>query len=130
LRHAKYDGWFITIAEAEAEKDEWEGLGVVTKARMRRMKDVQVIIELLIVLLKDRITGYDQDALDDICAEYDSPQETLSNFDEEDFKRMLEFSKNYILSMEAHNCAVTKYEGLSNFYSLWGFVLNQTHLNP
>ncbi len=130
LRHAKYDGWFIKTTEAEAEKDEWERLGIVTKARMRRMKDVQCISELLIVLLKNCIIGYDQDTLDELYAEYDSPHETVSNFDEEDFKRKLEFTKDYILKMEAHNCAVTKYaKGLSNFYSLWAFVvINQNYL--
>lgn len=130
LRHAKYDGWFIKTAEAEAEKEEWERLGVVTKARMRRMKDVQSISELIIVLLKHRIPGYDQDTLDNIYAEYDSPHETLLNFDEEGFKKKLEFAKDYILRMDAHNCAVTKYaKGLSNFYSLWAFVaLNQSHM--
>ena len=130
LRHAKYDGWFIKTAEAEAEEDEWERLGVVTKARMRRMKDVQCISELLIILLKNRIIVCDQDILDDLYAEYDSPYETLLNFDEEDFKGKLAFTKDYILRMEAHNRAVTKYaKGLSNFYSLWTFVvLNQTHL--
>jgi hypothetical protein len=130
LRHARYDGWFIKITEAEAEKEEWERMGVVTKARMRRMKDAQCISELLTVLVKNRITGYDQDALDDIYAEYDSPHETLQNFEEEDFKRNLEFTKDYILSMDAHDLAVTKFaKGFVNFYSLWAFVvLNRTHL--
>jgi hypothetical protein len=130
LRHAKYDGWFIKTTEAEAEKEEWERLGVVTKARMRRMKDAQCISELLIVLLKNRIAGYDQDTLDDIYAEYDSPYETLPNFEEEDFKRNLEFTKDYILAMDSHDLVVAKYaKGFVNFYSLWAFVvLNQTHL--
>lgn len=52
LRHAKYDGWFITTAETESEKDEWERFGIVTKARMKRMKDIQFISELLMVILK------------------------------------------------------------------------------
>ena len=130
LRHAKYDGWFIKTAEAEAEDDEWERLGVVTKARMRRMKDVQYISELLTVLLKNRIIGCDQDALDDLYAEFDSPDETLSDFDAEDFRRKLLFTKDYLLRMEAHKSVVTKYaQGLGNFYSLWAFVaLNQTRL--
>jgi hypothetical protein len=130
LRHAKYDGWFIKIAEAEAEKDEWERLGLVTKARMRRMKDVQSISELLMVLLRNRIIGYDQDTLDDIYAEYDSPQETVLHFDEGKFKEKLRFTKDYVLMMETYNGAVTEHaKGLSNFYSLWAFVaLNQPHL--
>jgi hypothetical protein len=130
LRHARYDGWFIRMTEAEAQEDEWERLGVVTKARMRRMKDVQSISELLIVLLKNRIMGYDQETLDDVYAEYDSPEETVPNFNEEEFKGKLRFTKNYILRMQAHNRAVTAYaRGLNDFYSLWAFIaLNQPSL--
>jgi len=123
LRHAKYEGWFITVAEAEAEKEEWERLGVVTKARMRRMKDVQCISELLTVLLKSRIAGYNQDALDTMYAEYDSPLETFPDFDERDFRNRLDLTKGYIIQMECHNSAVTKYvRGFADFYSLWTFV--------
>ena len=131
MRHAKYDGWFIKVAEREAEQEEWERLGVVTKARMRRMKDVQLISELLTVLLKNRILGYDQDTIDDIYAEYDSPEETVINFDEHAFESTLQFTKDYLLKMETHNSAVSKYaKGLNNFYSLWAFIaLNQRHLN-
>ncbi|MBE0427019.1 MAG: DUF262 domain-containing protein [Nitrospirae bacterium] len=123
LRHAKFDGWFIKMAEKEAEKQVWEHLGVVTKAKMRRMKDVQCISELLIVLLKNGIIGYDQDVIDDIYAEYDSPNETSPDFDEYEFKKRLELTKDYILKMENHNYAVTKnVSGFSHFYSLWTFV--------
>lgn len=130
MRHAKYDGWFITTAEAEAEKDEWETLGVVTKARIKRMKDVQFISELLIVLLKDRIDGFDQDYLDDIYAEYETPQETLSDFSEEEFQKKLSFVKTYLLKMEDFNHVVTSYaNGFGSFYSLWGAItLNRDSL--
>jgi hypothetical protein len=132
LRHAKYDGWFITTAETEAEQNEWEHFAVVTKARVRRMKDVQFLSELLIVILKNRIDGFDQDYLDDVYAEYDSPLETLKGFNEGDFKYRLAFAKDYLLKMENHNSAVTKYaRGFANFYSLWAFVvLNQTLQPP
>jgi hypothetical protein len=130
LRHAKYDGWFITTAEAEAEKNEWERLGVVTKARVKRMKDVQFISELLIVILKNRIDGFDQDYLDDIYAEYDSPYESIKGFNEDDFNNRLLLTKNYLLKMEDCNSVVTKYaKGFANFYSLWAFIaLNQARL--
>ncbi|MFZ5996496.1 MAG: DUF262 domain-containing protein [Nitrospirota bacterium] len=131
LRHAKYDGWFINIAEREAEKEEWERLGIVTKARMRRMKDVQCVSELLAVLLKNRIFSFNQEALDIICAEYDSPHETFSDFDEQEFLSKLVSTKEYILRMEDHNKAVSKYaKGFNDFYSLWTFVaLNQDRLD-
>jgi len=131
LRHAKFDGWFISVAEAEVVKEEWEQLGVIAKAMMRRMKDVKYISELLSVLIKNRISGYDQNILDGLYAEYDSPQETLDDFNEMEFYENLEVVKNYILQMERYNQAITRYaKGLGNFYSLWSFVvLNRRHLN-
>jgi hypothetical protein len=130
LRHAKHDGWFVGTAETEAEKEEWERCGVVTKARMKRMKDIQFISELLIVILKNRIDGFDQDFIDNIYAEYDSPDETSPDFSEDDFRSKLAFAKDYLLHMENHNSAVSRYaRGLGNFYSLWAFiVLNQPRL--
>ncbi len=130
LRHAKYDGWFISTAETEAEKEEWERFGIVTKARMKRMKDIQFISELLMVILKDRIDGFDQEFIDNMYAEYDSPDETSPDFSEEDFRSKLAFAKDYLLHMENHNAAVSRYaRGLGNFYSLWTFtVLNQPRL--
>lgn len=130
LRHAKYDGWFIAKAETEAEQNEWERFGVVTKARVRRMKDVQFISELLIIILKNRIDGFDQDYLDDMYAEYDSPHESMPGFNEENFKSRLAFAKDYLLNMENSNSAVTVgARGFANFYSLWAFiVLNQARM--
>ncbi len=48
LRHAKFDGWFITTVESESTKPEWKELGVVTTARAKRMADSQAISELLL----------------------------------------------------------------------------------
>lgn len=130
LRHAKYDGWFIATAEKEAENEEWERLGVVTKARMRRMRDVQCISELLAVVLKNRIAGFAQETLDTLCAEYDTPHETFTDFNEEAFQRKLAFTKDYIMKMEGCNKAVSKYaKGFNDLYTLWTFVaLNQYQL--
>lgn len=130
LRHAKYYGWFITTAETESEKEEWWNLGVVTKARMKRMKDVQFISELLIIILKSRIDGFDQDYIDQIYADYDSPHESISSFSEEDFFSKLEFTKKYVLEMERQNLVVTTYaKGFGDFFSLWAFiVLNNNQL--
>lgn len=132
MRHAKYDGWFIQIAEREAERPEWERIGIVTKARMRRMKDVQLISELLAVLLKKRILGYDQEMLDEIYAEYDTPEETVPDFDKRAFERDLHFLKDYMEKMEACNASISTYaKGLNNIYSLWAFLaVNRDRLLP
>src|ERR1700678_2713686 len=63
LRHAKFEGWFITTAEAEEEKDSWKKLGIVTTARAKRMADTQFISELLMVVITQGAAGFDQDAI-------------------------------------------------------------------
>jgi len=123
LRHAKFDGWFITYVESEAEKAEWEELSVVTKARIKRMKDVQFISELFITILKSKIDGFDQDYIDEIYGEYDSIED-LSSFSADDFIKMVEFGKKYTLDMNSENDNLSHYlKTFINFYSLWAFII-------
>ena len=51
LRHARWDGWFISLVEQECEDLTWRNLGIVTNARSKRMKDAQFISELLLLLI-------------------------------------------------------------------------------
>jgi len=131
LRHAKFEGWFITNVEAEAEKDEWEDLKVVTKARIKRMKDVQFISELFIVILKKRIDGFDQDYIDEVYGEYDSIDD-IPTFSQEGFFENVEYGKQYILEMKDQNETLDNYlKTFINFYSLWSFiVLNRGQIPP
>ena len=62
LRHARFDGWLINLAEAESQEEAWKTLGVVTTARARRMDDCQAISELVLVILEGKMMGFDQDA--------------------------------------------------------------------
>jgi hypothetical protein len=80
LRHAKFDGWMITRAEAETEKKEWRDFGVVTTARARRMNDVQFVSEIIIMTVRGKITGFDQDMIDRFYADYDVPCQCRTNF--------------------------------------------------
>lgn len=122
LRHAKYEGWFIQFVEREAEKAEWKACGVVTTARIKRMLDVQFISELCAVILKGRIIGFDQDALDDIYAEYEDISE-LSGFVEDDFVDHVERLKNSIVDMIGLRPALSdSLRAQSNFYSLWSYL--------
>jgi hypothetical protein len=123
LRHARFDGWIATFCEAEASKDEWRHLGVVTSVRAKRMKDVQFISELVLLTLDHRIHGFDQDELDDFYAEYDAPDESKPEFNEEAFIREFEEVKGNLLGIEQANQAVTSHaNSYMNFYSLWSFV--------
>lgn len=129
LRHAKYDGWFVTTAEEESKKSEWKNLGIVTTATARRMKDVQFISELMLVLLKGEISGFDQDELDEYYAKYDSPNEADPSFVEDEFSEKFENVKRWILAVEAQNKVVsTLAKTYTNFYSLWGFALSNEPL--
>ena len=123
MRHAKYDGWFIEFVEHEAEKkEEWRDLGIVTTARMKRMRDVQFISELCAVVLKNRILGFDQDALDDIYADYDDISE-LSGFVEDDFVCEVGRIKKNITDMIKEKPQLrSPLKAQSNFYSLWSFL--------
>lgn len=124
LRHAKYDGWLVTIAEEESKKSEWKNLGIVTTATARRMKDVQFISELMLALLKGGISGFDQEELDEYYAKFDSPNETDPNFSEEDFLNRFEEVKNWIVAVDAENSSVsTLAKTYTNFYSLWCLAL-------
>ena len=122
LRHAKFDGWLITLAEAEAQKKEWQDLSVATRARSKRMVDVQFISELLLVLLDGKIVGFDQDYLDESYAQYDE-LEVIENFEEDDFIERLEDLKQYVLRLQSEREIVSRFaKGFAHFYSLWALL--------
>ena len=123
LRHAKYDGWLTSIAEAEAENETWITLGLATAARAKRMTDTQFISELMLVLLENGVLGFDQDDLDASYAKYDEPSETVVGFSEENFKKNFEQVKAYLLNMQAEDKVVSAFaKSLAHFYSLWAVV--------
>ncbi|MBO9102289.1 MULTISPECIES: DUF262 domain-containing protein [Rhizobium] len=131
MRHARYDGWLISLAEAEAEKQEWKDFGIVTTARAKRMSDVQFISELIYILLKDAITGFDQDALNEFYAEYEDTSE-LPEFVEDDIMAKLERVKGHVRSLLALKGELRdQIKVQSHFYTLWAyFVLQEKRLLP
>jgi len=123
LRHAKFEGWFISEVEAESGQEDWRVLGVVTAARAKRMVDSQFISELMLMILEGRILGFDQEVLDDLYAKYEDPSETAPDLNEEVFKQRFAATKTFVLEMEKHNKAVSKNtKGFGNFYTLWSIV--------
>ena len=131
MRHARYDGWLITLAEAEAEKQEWKDFGVVTMARAKRMADVQFISELLYVLLKRKIAGFDQDQLNEFYAEYEDTSE-IADLVEDDFRVELEEIKGHFKAVLLANPGLKDLLKVqSHFYTLWSyFVLQKARLLP
>lgn len=123
LRHAKYDGWLISHVESEAARDEWVTLGVVTKARSKRMSEGQFLSELMLVLLEGKILGFDQDVLDELYAKYDLPSETVPEMNEDEVLEKFDTVKTHLLEMEQTNHSVTLYaKGFGNLYTLWSLI--------
>lgn len=123
LRHAKYDGWFISFVERESESSGWKELGIVTTARAKRMRDVQFLSELLIILLKGKVSGFDQNEITEYYADYDDLTDLDIPFDEEGLKKQFEAAKKYLLELEREASIITKYaRDFTNLYSLWGVV--------
>jgi hypothetical protein len=130
LRHAKYDGWFISFVERESESSDWRELGIVTTARAKRMRDVQFLSELLIILLKGEVSGFDQNEITEYYADYDDLTDLDVSFDEEHLKKQFEVAKKYLLELEREASMITKYaRDFTNLYSLWGVVSSTIVVN-
>ncbi len=122
MRHAKYDGWFMRAVEAEAVREEWKDFGVVTTGRAKRMADTQFISELFAMIIREDISGFDQDDLDQIYADYDEIEEN-ELFSEEDFYRRLSPVKEIISAILREEPTIVEFiKSQGHFYSLWGVL--------
>ena len=131
LRHAKYNGWFITESEKEAENNFWEIAKISTKARAKRMKDVQFISELLMIVLEKKIVGFNQDHITEAYAKYDNPSDTDPDFEEDSYLKEKEIIRKYLEKMENEEEIVTKWATtVNNFYTLWSLVALHTDKLP
>lgn len=131
LRHARYDGWLVEFAEGESADGFWKDVGVSTTARVKRMKDVQFISELLMVVIYRRIQGFDQDAIDEAYAAYDVPQDTDPDFQEEAMRMIVGEVKNYISAMKANVPGIVEHlRTATNFYSLWAALVLMDDQRP
>ena len=121
LRHAKYNGWFITEVEKEAENKFWERVRISTKASSKRMQDVQFISELLMMLLEKKVVGFDQDHITEIYAAYDSVPDI--DFEEDFYISEKERIKRYVEQMVNDDKEMIKWiKTRNNFYALWSLV--------
>ena len=130
LRHAKYDGWFISFIENEADKDEWRTLKLTTKSRQTRMRDVQFFAELFMITIEGKIFGFDQSTITEYHATYDEPAENLdTGFDGTLYEEKFLECKKFILAMnDANNCITQYSRDFKDFYSLWALVSLEMHL--
>ncbi|MGV9007956.1 MAG: DUF262 domain-containing protein [Brevundimonas sp.] len=129
LRHAKFEGWFISFVEAQSNDAAWDKLGVVTKARARRMADVQFLSELFLTTIKADIQGFSQSALDEAYAIYESPEEApLSETTDVLEARFMEGREFLSHAWDADDRIRAPLRNQATFYSVWGHL--QTHHDP
>lgn len=81
LRHARFNGWLVNRSENEAEDPLWKKIKVSTTSKARRMKDVEFISILLLIILENKIVGFPQSALDRLYEKY----EKIGDIDEDKF---------------------------------------------
>lgn len=124
LRHAKFDGWFITFVEAQGTDEDWTAIGVVTKARSKRMADVQFLSELLMASITSNIRGFDQRDIDDFYAAYEDPdEEALTQSTDEIEARFSATKLTLRRFIELDDRVRPFFKALANIYSLWGVLV-------
>ncbi|GAA4457963.1 DUF262 domain-containing protein [Rurimicrobium arvi] len=129
LRHAKYDGWFITEAETESDTKFWWDLKVTTRAKEKRMRNIQFVSELLLIVIENKIVGFSQDYLDAMYAKYDTIDELEEEyqldegFDVESYIVKKEDIKQVLMEMNNFNQCVDAYgKTANNLYTLWALI--------
>ncbi len=126
LRHAMYDGWFITFVEKESEEElDWQTLHIVTTSRSKRMADVQFLSELLIVVFKMDVSGFDQRVIDSFYANFENPEESQLDVKctQDEAKKTFVKARKLLVKTEEKNSIVDKYaKSFKDFYSLWSII--------
>ena len=124
MRHAKYDGWLISFVENEIENDIWTSLRVYTRARSKRMKDIQFLSELFLIVLKGSVQGFDQDGLNVAYAQYDNIDEQDNEIDGDGYIGIFNYARDFLLKIENHNNVISTYSrDFKDFYSLWSVIV-------
>ncbi len=109
LRHARYNGVFITYVTQLADDPFWHDMGISTTSRIRRMLDIEYISEIFLVVMHGIKDG--RVHLDEYYANYD---EGIPDLDEN--RRKYEICKNMIANLNLYR---TRYSNLADLYSLW-----------
>lgn len=141
LRHARFDGWLINAAESETERPFWTQIGISSQAKSARMKDVEFISVLMLVLLERDFVGFPQSSIDDLYAKYDFDPKELPETDFEmgpredqddpewdftkakldGFKQAFDLCVEKLVEMEKHNKCISAFRRriATDLYSLW-----------
>lgn len=129
LRHAKYEGWFISFVENEASEKAWHNMKITTTSREKRMKNIQFLSELLMVVISGEVRGFDQGDIDQFYADYDDPNLLEDEGTFEPDQIILQFSevRDFIHSMLERDVNIAPFlKDFKDIYTLWTCIA----LNP
>jgi hypothetical protein len=126
LRHAKFNGLFITVAEDLTTwmfnylADKNQSFPRIDSRSKKQMKDVEMVSQLLL-FLEDGARTYSSDYLDIAFSQRDHEWEDKDNVESE-FRHTVETIKKILeLSPEA-NLYKTRLKNQADFYSLFGAI--------
>jgi hypothetical protein len=115
LRNARFSGAFIKLMTNLADEDFWSKTGVSTRARVRRMLDVEYVSEIYILTMHGVQDG--KASLDDFYSSYDSEVPDQIGVTRR-FRRVLQYLEGLPLDWGA-----TRWANLADLYSLWAAML-------
>lgn len=116
LRHAIYAGAFVSLVTQLADDEFWQASGVITAAKIRRMLDIELVSELLVLTMHGIQEGSDE-ILDNYYREYEEEVpgagQQIARFQQcKDMISRLDITKG------------TRYKNIADFYSLWAVCLH------
>jgi hypothetical protein len=123
LRHAKFNGVFITAVE---DLTIWmfEYLGgnfpTIDQRTKKQMKDVEMVAQLLL-FLEEGVRAYSQEYLDKSFSDRDIDWEDKDNIENE-FRHTIESIKTILELSQDINLSKTRLKNQADFYSLFGAV--------
>lgn len=124
LRHARYDGAFITLMTTLAEDRFWQEINVSNKARVRSMRDVEYVSEIFLLTMHGVQDSIPRN-LDKHYALYDDKE----NFEgAEEARNRYDSCLNIMRYLRVDFLKDTRYNNLNDFYSLWAALLE--FVNP
>ena len=124
MRHARFDGWLINFLEGQAEQEIWREVGVSSTARAKRMADVQILSELALVRLRRDVQGFDQEALDQLYADFEDPETLDPDFDVDRFEQEFETLGLLLRGMKNERPLLAPFlRSVNHLYPLWAFLV-------
>lgn len=123
LRHAKFDGMFITTVERLSEwlPDQLGGQFPRIAAMSRRQMKDDEIVAMLLLLLEEGPKSYSTAAFDAAFAQRDESWDRGPKIDDE-FRETVQYLKEVIATPGGQNVPATRLRNQADFYSLFGAV--------